>query len=194
MKRLDMTLLSMATLLTIVGICMLLTIAREDTRKVESSSQLGSICSYVGEVISNAVPETPEIKYDDYLRHDIRLSEEHQKLLWEACQITGCEYDVALAVCWVETGMRNLVGDSGSSLGYMQIQPRWVADRMKHYGVSNLMDPYSNFLIGTSILADYIGEHGMVNGLTKYNTGHIGESSYARKVLKYREALWNERS
>jgi len=163
--------------------------------KTEKSQEMLAAVDSIVESISYVPMNLDEMLSEEifeYRRTDIPMSIEHQELLFKACQETGCAYATALAVCWVETGMRNIVGDSGSSLGYMQIQPRWVQQRMKDLGVTDLMDAYSNFLVGTSILAEYINEHGTINGLTKYNSGHIGYSRYAEKVLEYRKGLESE--
>lgn len=140
------------------------------------------------EVVAEEPKEEP--KEPDYIRHDIPMPVEHQELLFKACQETGCPYSLALSVCWVETGMRNL--HVGVYQSYMMINPRWVPDVMAEYGCTNLMNPYEGFLVGTAVLQRYITKYGTVNALTKYNTGHIGTSKYANKVLKYRQALFSE--
>ncbi|MBO5706467.1 MAG: lytic transglycosylase domain-containing protein [Bacteroidaceae bacterium] len=117
----------------------------------------------------------------DPVRDDIPLSAENQRLLWQACEETGVTYELALAVIWKETNFRNIKGDGGDSVGYMQVQPRWHSDRMKKLGVTDLTDPYSNFLVGCDYLAELASkDRGIEWVLHAYNGG----MSYANKLAK----------
>ena len=133
------------------------------------------------------------------VREDIPLDAEIQRQLWQACEETGVTYELALAVIWRETDFRNVVGDGGKSFGYMQVQPRWHKERMDRYGVTDLMDPYSNFLVGCDYLAELAGkERGIRWMLHAYNGGpayanemaKVGKvSQYAKDVLSYMNTL-----
>lgn len=115
------------------------------------------------------------------VREDIPLEAETQQLLWQACEETGITYELALAVVWKETTFRNVVGDGGKSFGYMQVQPKWHQERMDRYGVTDLMDPYSNFLVGCDYLAELADkDRGIQWMLHAYNGG----PSYANKMAK----------
>lgn len=116
----------------------------------------------------------------------ITLEYELQELLWTACEETGCPYELALAVIFHESAYRNVTGDNGNSVGYMQIQPRWHQERMGRLGVTDLSDPFSNFRVGCDLLAELIEKYGSVeSALTCYNTGSPGTSGYADRVLAY---------
>ena len=65
-----------------------------------------------------------------YFRSDVPLGGETQAFLRSACEEAGITYELALAVIRQETDFRNIVGDNGDSIGYMQIQPRWHEERM----------------------------------------------------------------
>lgn len=117
----------------------------------------------------------------DPVREDIPLDAETQRLLYKACTETGVQYELALAVIRQETSFRNINGDNGNSIGYMQVQPRWHGDRMERLGVTDLSDPYSNFLVGCDYLAEVIGkDKGLEWALMSYNGGQ----SYANKLAK----------
>lgn len=117
----------------------------------------------------------------DPVRDDIPLDAETQRLLWQACEETGIVYELALAVIWKETEFRNITGDDGASAGYMQVQQRWHMDRMERLGVTDLTDPYSNFLVGCDYLAELIEKNrGLEWALHAYNGG----PSYANKMAK----------
>ena len=123
-----------------------------------------------------------------YFRSDIPLDGETQAYLRAACEETGVTYELALAVIWKETGYQNVTGDSGNSIGYMQVQPRWHQDRMNRLGVDDLSDPYGNFRVGCDYLAELLRKYDTDKALTAYNTGKPGNSAYATDVLlKYHE-------
>ncbi|MPM07927.1 hypothetical protein SDC9_54238 [bioreactor metagenome] len=123
-----------------------------------------------------------------YFRRDIPLPFDEQDLLHTACEEFGVSYELALAVIRQETNFRNVLGDDGESAGYMQVQERWHKERMDRLGAEDLLDPYDNFRVGCSFLAELIGRYGdLQDALTAYNSGHPGESEYSRSVLKYME-------
>ena len=128
-------------------------------------------------------PEPEEtFRYYDH----ISLEYELQELLWAACEETGCPYELALAVIFRESTYRNVNGDNGNSIGYMQVQPRWHQERMERLGVTDLSDPLSNFRVGCDLLAELIEKYGSVeSALTCYNTGSPGTSGYADRVMSY---------
>ena len=138
----------------------------------------------------------------DPVREDIPLDAETQRLLWQACEETGIQYELALAVIWQETDFRNIKGDGGASAGYMQIQRRWHEDRMERLGVSDLTNPYGNFLVGCDYLAELIEkDRGLEWALHSYNGGpsyankmaKAGKiSQYAKNVLNYMNILTTE--
>lgn len=93
----------------------------------------------------------------------------------------------------------DIIGDNGKSFGLMQIQPRWNRERMDSLGVEDLLDPYSNLLVGISLM-DYLlktcptVEYALMqyNGgptyaLKMYNAGKV--SGYATEVLDRFEKL-----
>lgn len=128
----------------------------------------------------------------DPVRSDIPMDAEAQRLLYKACGETGIRYELALALIWQETDFRNIVGDGGESYGYMQVQPRWHSERMEKLGVTDLSDPYGNFLVGLDFLAELLERHDLTNALTAYNSGSPGNSQYAESVLNYMKILTTE--
>jgi len=145
------------------------------------------------------VMEAEPAEEDTPVREDIPLDAEIQLLLYQACEETGIQYELALAVIKQETDFRNIAGDSGFSIGYMQVQPRWHSDRMERLGVTDLADPYGNFLVGCDYLAEMLGKgRGLEWALMAYNGGpsyandmaKAGRvSQYAKDVLNYMNEL-----
>jgi hydroxymethylpyrimidine pyrophosphatase-like HAD family hydrolase len=117
------------------------------------------------------------------------LEPEMQALLYEACGETGVDYELALAVIRKESTYQNVMGDGGESYGYMQVQPRWHRARMDRLGVTDLMDPLSNFRVGCDYLAELLGKYELEAALTAYNTGSPGHNEYADIVIGYWEEL-----
>lgn len=127
-----------------------------------------------------------------YFREDVPLDGDTQALLRAACEEAGIPYELALAVIRQETEFRNVVGDDGRSVGYMQVQERWHKDRMDRLGVTDLTDSYSNFRVGCDYLAELLGRYPLEDALTAYNSGKPGESTYASNVLAYMEAYYGD--
>ncbi len=138
--------------------------------------------------IDVAVEEMREVE-SYYTTYDIPLDKETQRLLYNACEATGMDMALAVSVIWRETHFQNLMGDGGDSYGYMQVQPKWHKDRMARLGVTDLLDPYSNFLVGCDFLAELLAKYDLPNALTYYNSGSPGYNQYARDVIDYMNNL-----
>lgn len=127
---------------------------------------------------------TDEPDEDTYFRDDIPLGIEEQKLLHDTCEEFEIPFSLALAVIEQETNYRNIAGDGGDSIGYMQIQPRWWRSKMDKLDAHDLTVPEDNFRVGCSILSDLLTTYGTeIDALTAYNTGRPGTSPYASSVL-----------
>lgn len=120
-----------------------------------------------------------------YFRNDIPMDFETQAYLRAACEESGVSFELALAVIRRETDFRNIEGDGGDSIGYMQVQPRWHQERMNRLGVTDLTHPLSNFRVGCDYLSDLMNKYSVKDALTAYNSGKPGESEYADTVMKY---------
>ena len=136
---------------------------------------------FENEKIETALYET------GYFRAYVPLDGETQAFLRSACEESGITYELALAVIRQETDFRNIVGDNGDSIGYMQIQPRWHEERMERLGVTDLSEPYSNFRVGCDFLAELLEKYTLEEALTAYNSGKAGQSEYATSVMGYME-------
>ena len=96
----------------------------------------------------------------------------------------------------------NAVGDSGRSLGLMQIQPKWHKGRMDKLGCDNLLDARQNIMVGIDILLELFNKHddvawvlmayngGEAYANRNYNTGNISE--YARYIMTRAEEMESE--
>lgn len=138
---------------------------------------------------------------DTYLREDIPMSYELQAMLYGACLEFEVPYELALAVIEQETNFRNVTGDDGASEGYMQVQQRFHKDRMDELGVTDLMDPESNFRVACHYLRELFDRYGDTHKvLMAYNAGPSGAaklwsegimtSSYSRSVMERMQKYW----
>lgn len=135
-------------------------------------------------------------------KYDVPLSDELQSHIKNVCEMYELDVPLTLAVIGMESNYRcEAVGDNGESYGLMQIQPKWHKARMDRLGVTDLMDPYQNVLVGIDILAEKVHKNkGYEWALMAYNSGHqqadfnknIGViSEYAETVLKIKEDIEN---
>lgn len=119
-----------------------------------------------------------------YFREDVPLTFEEQDYLQTACAEFGVEYDLMLSLIYRETRFQNIAGDSGDSIGYCQIQPRWWSCLMEEIGAEDLMEPQDNFRTACAIVAQLTEKYGNVrDALSAYNTGSPGYTEYAAAVI-----------
>lgn len=139
-----------------------------------------------------AVTATAEYREQRPL-YDVPLSAEIQRYIFNVSDYYGVDPALVLAVIERESGYNSAaIGDSGDSIGLMQIQPRWHAARMDKLGVDDLFNPYENVSLGVDILASYIDEgHGEEWALHAYNGGvaYANRMSVADEVSDYAKSI-----
>lgn len=98
----------------------------------------------------------------------------------------GLDPEIVKAVIKVESNWQHdLIGDNGQSYGLMQIQPRWHQARMDRLGVTDLLNPEQNVLVGCDLLAELLEKTNgdLDKALTIYNAGHDnGSREYASRI------------
>ena len=131
---------------------------------------------------------------------DVPLDKDLQNYIMDICEERNIDLRVAFAMIKCESGFRaEATGDSGNSLGLMQIQPRWHYARMERLGCDNLLDPYQNVTVGLDLFGDLLKHYGKVeHALMAYNGGgsYANEmiaagqiSTYALRVIECSEGL-----
>lgn len=134
--------------------------------------------------------------------YDVPLSTELQEHIIDVCkgypaEIGEVHLELVLAVIEKESNYNaSEIGDNGNSYGLMQVQPSQHWDRMERLGVTDLLDPYQNVLVGIDYLAECLREYRtMEEALTVYNAGASGaEELYFSKGIMcspYAEDVWN---
>lgn len=123
-------------------------------------------------IVKTVLAETPKQK--DYIE--------------ETAESYGISPKLVKAIIEVESGGDvNAIGDDGNSVGLMQIQPKYHAQRLKEG--ESLLDPKVNVRIGCEILSEIMEKYGTLDeALTVYNAGHdTGDRSYANRVYEEME-------
>lgn len=122
------------------------------------------------------VTPTPEQIKPPYLRDDVPLSADLQKVLYETCEESGIDYAVGLALIEVESNFQSDAVSPCGSYGLSQLNPR--------YFPADLSDE-DNIKACIWYLGELLDKHGDLEAaLTAYNVGHDnGSRVYANKVL-----------
>lgn len=128
---------------------------------------------------------------------DVPLSNELQDRIFDICEAYEIEPELVIAMIGKESAYNaSVVGDSGRSIGLMQVQPRWHKDRMERLGCLDLLDPVANVNVAVDYLAELLQKgKGLEWALMAYNGGpnYANEMVYEGLVSDYvREILANK--
>lgn len=131
---------------------------------------------------------------------DIPLSQELQIWVFDYCKDKKLNPYLIFAMCERESQYKaDAVGDSGRSLGIMQIQEQWHQERMDKLGCTDLMDARQNMMVGIDILMDLYSKYndtawvlmayngGEAYANRNYNADNISE--YARYIMTRAEEM-----
>lgn len=147
--------------------------------------------------LHTAVEMIEAIEPYEYIYYDVPLTEEQQREIQGFAHKHNVPYEIVLGVMYTESNFRpEAVGDSGNSLGIMQVQPKWHTWRLEETGGSDWMDAVDNAKVGIHILAEKLESYGNVEkALVVYNMGDggargINSTAYSQKVLNYAYSLY----
>lgn len=153
-------------------------------------------CIVIPDAAEIAMAEIPAVPM--YYCEEVPLTADEQLELFEAAQAFDIWYPLAIAMVDVETDFRNIEGDGGNSIGYMQVNKQYHAELMKQVGATDLREPRDNFRTGLAYLAQQIERYDTIHkALMAYNMGPTGaaavweggvyESQYSRDVTETAE-------
>jgi hypothetical protein len=130
--------------------------------------------------------ELEKIEEPKPILYDVPLDEELQLHIIKVCEENGIEPEIIFAMAYRESRYKvDAVGDSGASVGLLQIQKRWHSGRMEKLGCTDLADPYQNVIVGVDFLAELLDRYGdMGKALTAYNRG-----SFKGTVTEYATSI-----
>lgn len=128
-------------------------------------------------------PTASQTVLERVIYYDVPLSEDLQDYIFNQCE--KLEVDPALIIGIIVRESKcdaSAIGDSGRSLGLMQIQPRWHYNRMVAYDCHDLLDAYDNVTVGIDYFAHLYYSSGSLEwALTCYNGG-------SGRANRYRDA------
>ena len=113
--------------------------------------------------------------------YDVPLDLELQLFIIRTCEDHHIEPSILIAMIERESRFKvDAMGDRGAAYGLMQIQRRWHEARMDKLGVTDLLDPYQNVLVGIDFVAELLDHY---NGdiecaLMAFNAGMSGANKY----------------
>lgn len=132
-------------------------------------------------------PTEAELIVDaNFRQYNIKLSAEKQKYAYNMCKRYGVNYELFLALMYVESGYNAKATGGGGSAGMCQIMPANLSHLRRKIGVTNLYDPYQNIKAGAYWLSRYVkswsdeasGETLELHALNSYNWGEGGYRNY----------------
>ena len=130
-----------------------------------------------------------------------------QWAIYEACDRDNQLFCTVMAIAWKESLYQtDAIGDGGSSIGMMQINTRWNAERIERLGVTDLTDPAQNAKVAIDYLQELSTAYGSKFGSHEiailYNVGPSGgqriiregcnTTEYSREVMQIYQSYMEE--
>lgn len=175
--------------------------AAESERTPEEPEAIVETVTYLDCIDEPLVVEESSAGEPVYI-YNVPLDADLQLYIIETCSEYHVEPSVIVAMIERESTFRaDAIGDSGNSFGLMQIQRRWHEERMERLGVTDLLDPRQNVLVGIDYLAELCNRYECIGmALMAYNAGPTGaktnwwdkgifENAYSSGVLERSETL-----
>ena len=161
---------------------------------IQEDAPVVKTIAYIPEQVANQ--EAIEF-YPVPLDHDL------QAFIIHTCEELSIDPAIIIAMIDRESSFKaDAIGDSGESVGLMQVKERWHSERMERLGADDLFNPLQNVAVGIDYLVElrdkYDGNIEMA--LMAFNAGPSGahkhyfskgifSSDYSKYVLKTSEAL-----
>lgn len=178
----------------VVVTCITIPSACSDQGKV--SAQVTETMPVVQQEIRPEVESEPVPEENMATIFDVPLDTELQLFIVQLCEDHHIEPSIVIAMIQRESTYKaDVIGDNGEAFGLMQVQPKWHQERMDKLGVTDLLDPYQNVIVGVDYLAEMIDKgNGLEWALMAYNAGATGAnkgcgSTYAADVFEINESL-----
>lgn len=156
--------------------------------KIETSAltEIVEVGTRVSTVSRNAPVRTASqnVTVDgSFKEYNIKLPADQQKYAYNMCGQYGIQYELFLAMMYVESGFGPNKISSTNDYGLCQINISNHDYLRRTLGVSNFLDPYDSIKAGAYFLSRYINKwgtsaEGELNALNSYNMGEGGYRSY----------------
>lgn len=121
-----------------------------------------------------------------FKEYNISLPADQQKYAYNMSQQYGIQYELFLALMYVESGFGPNKISATNDYGLCQINISNHYKLTQTLGVTNFLDPYENMQAGAYFFARYIqkwgtSEEGELNALNSYNMGEGGYRAYLNR-------------
>lgn len=162
----------------------------EETEETEAT-QPSTLATEPPEPTAETLPPATEAPITLY---DVPLATDLQMHIISEAESYGIDPAIVFAIAYRESTFNaSIIGDNGSSLGLMQVQPYWHSERMERLGCTDLLDPFQNVTVAIDYLSEMLSWYGgdMAKALTAYNRGSYQGTitEYATAVLAIAEEL-----
>lgn len=167
----------------------------EATEAVTEPTETEPLVTEATEPVETEPTETEPVETEPpVVLYDVPLDADLQLHIIETSEEYGIDPAIIFAMAYRESKYDPYaVGDSGRSLGLMQVQPRWHRERMERLECLDLLDPYQNVTVAIDYLSEMLGRYGgdIAKALVAYNAGHYKGTitRYAVAVLEIAEEL-----
>ena len=161
------------------------------------------IAEAIAPATESTEPEAPEKILDS-----VPLDAETQAAIFDLCGQDPELFAAIMAIAEKESGFdTGAIGDSGRSIGMMQINTRWNTDRMAALGVTDLTDPVQCVTVALDVLRElsedyglgwvqdhslYIGYNAGPSGAYAILNGGARSTAYSRAALQLFSAYLQE--
>ncbi len=144
-------------------------------------------------------PTEDGIKLEVFSPIDCKLPEDLQEYTYYICQLSGIEFEFAMAVMYTESAFDTEALSDTGDYGLMQINEAALPELSDKLKITDITDPYQNIRGGVYLLGGYAAKYDEpARVLMAYNMGDYGSSTlweegihttaYTDKVLtKYKE-------
>lgn len=150
------------------------------------------------------IAETEPVTEPSVRLYNVPYDEDLQLHIIAQAEQYGLDPAIVFAVIWKESRyFYTASGDNDESLGIMQIKQKFHQWRMDCLGVTDLLDPYQNVMVGCHLLGEKLREYGDIEmALMVYNAGATGaknnwfskgiySNKYSQAILAKAEELRN---
>lgn len=171
-------------IVTLFSLCNIISVEPQAEVTQEQETTTEQLTAIVEEVVPETVAEPT------YKLCDIPLSQELQIWLIDYCKDIHINPYLIFAMCEKESDYNaNAVGDSGNSLGIMQIQPKWHQERMDRLGCTDLLDARQNIIVGIDYLLELTEKNEDIGWVLMAYNGGMAYAYKQDKLSEYAEYI-----
>lgn len=188
MKSYYMNCVAVLGIIAVVSVLLILNPPQEEKKEAATALIMTVMQAETEPVKRTEVKATETVRY-----YDVPLDEDIQEYI--IAKSTEHNINPALVFAIIERESNydcEAIGDSGNSIGLMQINTYWHQERMDKLGITDLFDPYNNIYIGIDVLTEILSQYEdltfslmVYNGGFDYATNNISRGIYNTDYTEY---------